>query len=388
MLSGKKVISEIGSDNIDLYKIKEGVNNWIESVRDQNSVLYNFSKETKFPTLLSNCFMVLALELWDEIDSFLGDKKEILSSYILNCQKNKAGLFIDPLLKKEDLLLPEVHSWDYVTMQSTMFSVSVLDALGEKPRYEFKFLDKYKDTDYLIRWLQDRNWRNPWLESNNIMFVSCLLLYEYIQTKDSQILELIHEFLNWFDKYQDPKTGFWGTDKGASLANAMAGAFHVYLIYHYLKRPIQYKEKIIDSVLSLQQKDGLFATDGGGGSCEDLDAIDILVKLATLTDYRKGDIKQALLKSLEALVNGQNKDGGFSWKIEAKKGFIRRLRYFTKTSFYSDWRLMPFNTYRSDMWSSWFRPLAIALIVSTYPEEFGSDFEFKFRRLPGLGWHF
>jgi hypothetical protein len=167
----------------------------------------------------------------------------------------------------------------------------------------------------------------------------------------------------------------------------MAGAFHIYLIYYYLKRPIQYKERIIDSVLSLQWRDGLFV-EKGGGSCEDLDAIDILAKFTTLTNYRREDIKQALLKSLETLVNGQNKDGGYGWKINPNRGFLKRIINFNQVSYYSDWRLMPFKTYRSDMWSSWFRPLAIALIVSTYPEEFGSDFEFKFRRLPGLGWHF
>lgn len=369
---------------IDILEVKNGVKNWIDSMRYRDTGLYLYNRGVKRPTLLSNCFAVLGQELLGGLNGSM----HRLISYIKDCQDRDSGLFIDPLLRKEDLLRPDAHSWDYVTMQSTKFSINALDALGERPRYGLNFLDKYKDIDFLIRWLEGRNWKNPWLESNNIMFVGCFLLYEYIWTGDKRNLEILGSFLDWHDKAQDPKTGYWGTDKGASLHNGMAGAFHIYLLYYYLNRPINYKEKIIDVTLSLQHEDGLFTEDGGGGSCEDLDAIDILAKFTTFTDYRKEDIKKALFRSLETLIKGQRRDGGYSWKINTQNKIANEFGIFGKRSFYSSWRLMPFNVNRSDMWSGWFRPLAIALIASTYPDEIGSNFKFNFRRLPGLGWHF
>ncbi len=373
---------------LGLLEIRKGVLNWVASQRmGGRSTEYRFTKSSG-PTLLSTCFAVLTMELFDYIRNLTAEERSTFALNIRSCEDKTTGLFIDPQLRKEDLLKPDAHSWDYLSIQFTKFAVMALDALGEQITQRFEFLEPYRDAKYLIRWLEERNWKNPWLESNNIMFVGCLLLYEYIKIKDSKALEMVYKLLDWHDRYQDPKTGFWGTNQGASLANAMAGAYHIYLIYHYLKRPIRYKEKIIDSTLSLQQKDGLFVAEGGGGSCEDLDAIDILVKLTIVTDYRKEDIKQALLKSLQVLMLGQNKDGGFSWKIKTKKGLIGKFKDFNRTAYYSDWTKMPFRLYRSDMWSTWFRPLATALIVTAYPEDFGDDVKFRFRRLPGLGWHF
>jgi len=371
----------------DILHIKNELKEWMESAKDKETSLYLFTKKARKPTLLSNCFAVLTLELFNEVDSIGQETKETLIGFIKACQLEETGHFIDPLLRKEHLFRSNTHSWDYLTMQSTMFSINALDAFGEKPRHRINFVDMYKDVDFLIKWLQERNWKNPWLESNNIMFIGCFLLYEYLQTKEMRILEVIDQMLNWHDKAQDSHTGFWGTDKGASLPNAMAGAFHIYYFYYYLKRPIQYSDKIVDSTLSLQHEDGLFVSKGGGGACEDLDAIDILTKFTALTDYKKESIKQILLKSLKTLANGQNRDGGYGWKINGHGNFITDLMRRREICHYSSWKLMPYDIHKSDMWSCWFRYLAISLIVSTYPDEFGTDFNFKFRRLPGLGWH-
>lgn len=402
MISDDTILNGLNGTKINVIE-------WAESMLNKEG-FFRFNKASG-ATLLSNCFATFIYELFGETEFLAGAVRDRLKKYILSCQREETGLFIDPLLRKEDLIRPHSHSWDYVTMQSTMFSINALDALGEKPKYRSRFLDKYKDIDFLIKWLEERNWKNPWLESNNIMFIGCCLLYEYIETKDSSILEAIHELLNWHDKTQDPATGFWGTDRGASLHNGMAGAFHIYLIYHYLKRPIQYEEKIIDSVLSLQHKDGLFVAEGGGGACEDLDAIDILIKLTKLTDYRREDIKAAMISAFWGLVLTQNKDGGFSWRNvpsifkihklfqfkfnpQIVRGFLQNMKcfvmnpgHFLTIYHYSNWSNMPHRVFESDAWSCWFRSLAILLIVSTYREEFGLNINCKFRMLPGLGWH-
>lgn len=373
-------------DTVNLDKIKTGFEQWTESVRDKNSGLYLFNRFTRRPTLLSNCFALLSQELLDGLNNLLPEDRIRLADYISGCQDRHSGLFVDPLLSRKDLLEPRQHNWHYLTWQSTYFSVMALDALEVKPKYKLRFLQAYQDPRCLRQWLRERNWSNPWMESNKVMFLGCLLFYEYQQTSDRRILSLINQMLGWFEQTQDPATGFWGSDRGASLSNAMAGAFHIFLLYHYFKKPIRHQDKIVDSVLSLQQPDGLFVPEGGS-ACKDLDAIDILVKFSSLSDYRRAEIKAALLRALTTLTRGQNRDGGYSWKIKANGNgsLFSRIIHVQSRAYYSSWKQMPYNLYSSDMWSGWFRPLAIALITSVYSDKPVDSF--KFRRLPGLGWH-
>ena len=118
---------------------------------------------------------------------------------------------------------------------------------------------------------------------------------------------------SYLDSTQDPETGYWGTNQGASLFNGMAGAFHFYFFYVYCNRHIQYVEKIIDSTLALQHHDGLFSPAGGGGHCEDLDAIDILVKFSQLSSYRESEVDISLNKAIYALLENKNSDSGFCY---------------------------------------------------------------------------
>ena len=50
------------------------------------------------------------------------------------------------------------------------------------------------------------------------------------------------------------------------------------IFYKYFNRKIKFSEKISSSVFQLQMRDGLFHPFGGGGACEDLDAIDVIYK--------------------------------------------------------------------------------------------------------------
>ncbi len=115
----------------------------------------------------------------------------------------------------------------------------------------FKFIQPYLGPAAITAWLDGLNWHDPWLESNKVMFLTSFLIH-------CGELEAAHSIFDWLDVHQDLHTGYWGTQHGANLLNAMAGAFHFYFLYLYLQRPFQYLEQIIDSTLSLQQPDGLY----------------------------------------------------------------------------------------------------------------------------------
>jgi hypothetical protein len=383
-------------------RVIASVLHWIEEVRikDKTYGEYRLSAPGQ-ATLMTSCFVALARELVDDLSSLSEQQQAEWISYIRSHQQPESGLFLDPLLKPEDLTHPG-NDWTYLTMQLTYFSLSALDTLGSRTVYPLRFAEKYKNIKFLRNWLEGRNWAAPWVESNNIMFVFYFLVRMYQDTKDEKILETLYAGLDWLDKRQDPETGFWETNNGVDLLNAMAGAFHFYSFYFDLEREVKYIDRTIDSTLSLQHKDGLFHPWGGGGACHDLDAVDVLVKFSLLTDYRQSDVKAALTRAFEGILRNQNEDGGF---CEAKnrtrpKSIKRRIgeivgldRLLNKRvapsdiTKYSGWNQMTYKIVESDTWSAWFRPLALALISSRYPGEFISNMNWKFRRFPGLGWH-
>jgi hypothetical protein len=81
----------------------------------------------------------------------------------------------------------------------------------------------------------------------------------------------------------------------------LGGAVHYYWIYEFMKRSIPYPKKIIDSTLQLQNEFGLW--DNRVSYCIDLDAIFCLLRCGGhVDDYRKEDVKEAIIKYLDYTI--------------------------------------------------------------------------------------
>lgn len=365
---------------------------------------HRISSSSPHNTLLSSCFAVLARETIGALNLFSSSQLQEWSQYIAKHQSSESGLFLDPLLDRNDLS-KRGHNWQYITWQFTFFSLAALDALEAQANYPLSFVEIFLDSNKIEHWLANRDWSDPWLESNNIMFLISFLIQEWERTGNLTYSKAAHTILDWLDEYQNPKTGYWDLNRGASLLNAMAGAFHLYFFYFYLGRPVNYPERIIDSTLALQEPDGLFDQRGGGRACLDMDAIDILVKFSLLTEHRVTEIKEALRHAFEAILMNQNPDGGFCeakrpplWQKSLKRrvaesvGLDRLLNRSWRGrpiehKHYSSWDKMRYWVDESDLWSTWSRVYTLALISSRYPDEFIDDINWQFRSSPTLGWH-
>lgn len=155
----------------------------------------------------------------------------------------------------------------------------------------------------------------------------------------------------------------------------MCGGYHQLLLYYYDKRHIQHSRKIIDTVLNLKHNGGGFSPNGGGGACEDVDAVDILVNLYKITNYKKAQIICSLKRCLKHIISLQNKDGGFPYK----KGIEQSHMGIPDTKAGMD---------ESTMFSSWFRVHTLALICEILPKEkVLSNREFYLNSFISMGWH-
>jgi hypothetical protein len=382
--------------------LRDQVLNWVNCCRREGlqGAGYAMSSIASESTIMSLCFAICTTELYGVLPEYPGEEWRCM---LLSVQDPTTGLFVDPLLSSGDLA-PESPGRDYLLYQTTYYALTALDALSCRPRYSLHFVEPFLSPSYLEGWLEQLNWSEPWLQSNWVMFTAAALHVVWQWEGDRSALLALHHLLDWLDAHQDPETGFWGVREGASLLHAMAGTYHFLPFYFCLDRPIHFPEAMIESTVSLQQPDGLFHPDGGGDTCLDVDAVDILVKCSLLTSYLADRVEDALERAYYGIQDNQGADGGFcrarhrpfppkSWKrrIAEPIGLDRLLRkpYSPPREIwhFSGWGKIPFDIRQSDLWSTWFRSYGLAVISAYYPEKFPTDVNWRFRGFPALGWH-
>lgn len=399
-------------------ELKKEVLNWLDTMRVKDAPYgtYKMSASTE-ATLFSSCFAVFVRELYNDLENISHTERDEWIALIQNCQDRETGLFIDPTLKEEGKFnenLGMAPGWGYTTWQSTTFCISALKALNGSIKHHFNFLYEWKKPDMVTSWLNSLDWkRGTWCNGNLAMFLGICLIMDYELNNDKKTKEGLDAFFDWHDNFQDPKTGFWGTNCGTPINIGLFGAMHQYLLYYYMDRPLRYMEKIVDNTLLIQQPDGLFSPIGGGGGCEDLDAVDTLVNMYKRFDYRRNDIRKALQRVLVATINSQGADGGFPWAKRYRFGIkdwlrlglsIRKHKNF-RYWYYScreavlgqtiswnkplcplGWTKTPIPIIESYIFPTWFRSLNLALISQVLPENPYAEIDWKFLESPGLGY--
>jgi hypothetical protein len=169
----------------------------------------------------------------------------------------------------------------------------------------------------------------------------------------------------------------------------------------------------VDHVLDLQGADGLFRLIASEGSCETRMRW-ILANLHRVLDYRRDEVERALEIALRALLQNQRASGAFVYAYEDlrrwavgrslrdllrpwyRPGVITRLRRVADhidrarrgaRSSYAGSPDLPFDFMGGDMFSQWFRLLAIATAATTLgPVRSPVWWPFGFRRQIGQGW--
>lgn len=324
-------------------------------------------------TLYSSCFAAMCLHYLGELESERESAVHDWSSYIDSWQDERTGYFLGPEIVSNELSSP-AHDYEHIAMHLTAHVLPAMDLLGAKPSHPLRFAHPFLDLRYLRDWLDRRNWTDAWLEGNNLLFIGQFLLHlrDCEGKKDAE--PALRLYFEWLDACLDPRTGLWGTDGHCSPFIAMCGGYHQLLIYYHEDREVCCKEQLIDTVLSLQHPDGGFHPKGGGGACEDVDAVDILVNMYKRTSYRRTEIRIALRKALRTILEKQMPDGGFVYRVG--EPFVHMGIQRTKS---------PKNT--SNLFATWFRVHAVALIAEVLTDHPVSSVVWRFNDRCSMGWH-
>ena len=323
--------------------------------------------------LYASCFAYMLYHYLGRSDEFSPEQKQGWAAYLNSWQDPKSGYFIGPELVETELISRK-HSYEHIAQHLTAHVLPTLALLGASPEYPLRFAHPFVDLAYLQDWLESRDWRDAWLEGNNLLFIGQFLIFLRDFEKDARAQQALDLYFDWLDRGVDPATGLWGTNGFCSNANALYGGYHQLLVYYYENRPVRYPNRLIDVALSLQHPDGGFNPNGGGGACEDVDAVDILVNMYKQADYKRPQIRIALRRLLRQLLDMQAPDGGFVYRRH--QPFVHMG--ITKTA-------SPAN--QSNLFPTWFRIHTLALVSEILTDESVVKMDWGFNNTCSMGWH-
>lgn len=385
---------------------RDSIIEWVASlkVRKGQHVSYRHSYGSD-ATPFSLCFAVMVLALLDGIKELTARERDELADSIRAVQCGETGLF------RIDGLPTAAHGHDetYVQWQLTTFCLSALRALGVCPKHRVHVLTEWRDPDRLSQWMNELDWHDPWCVGNLVMFLCIMHICDAEQYGAPEGIECVQHILDWHDQRQRPKSGFWGEGSKSDYLEGFGGAFHQFLIYFYLGRPILRSEKVVGRVLKLQQRDGLFTPRMGGDGCADYDAIDVLAKMAQRQARRSDEISQSLLRAYRALERLRHPCGGFVWTAPESIKWHDWIRHACMVGNLDNWVYVNRNLLsawlrrgqprmpqgwtgsgipagEADLFATFTRVVSIALIaqVCDIPERL---LNLRFLQAPGLGWH-
>ncbi|ACE83768.1 hypothetical protein [Cellvibrio japonicus] len=358
-------------NNSDIEKVFESCVNFFDACRIDKTFLFKPYIDAEKTTLYSSAFAVMAYHYAGVLNRFSVDDKQNWIDYLCAHQDSATGLFDAPELYEG---IEFHHNLEHRQLHLTCHILPALNILGGEPRSRISYVDKFLNTNHFIKWLDDRDLSMAWVEGNNLLFAGQLLIHEIENTgKGVESLELL---FSWLEKTIDPNTALWGTDRGCDVHKAMYGAYHQLILFFYKNRSIPYQKKLVDSVLYTQHFDGGYSKWRGGGTCQDVDGIDILVNCYKTLDYKRKEIRSSLRKCLYHIVSDRYvKNSGFM----DRKGFsfIHNSMPRTKT---------PVD--QANTFSTWFTMHALIDIASVlkYDSEFVSVKDFKFNNKCSMGW--
>lgn len=351
--------------------LKKSVQSYLDSLSLGSCGRYKSSTFGQ-ETLYASCFALMIKYYLGEFDRMEEQDKKAWSEYILSYQDQTTGYFFGPELV-EGNLLSEAHSRDHLLMHLTAHVLPCLKILGVKPLYELRFAKKLMDKEHLNNYLAGIDWTNAWIEGNNLLFVGQILVYFLEEFNEPGAMEALDILFNCLNQEIDQETGLWGTQSGVGVDTAIYGAYHQFILYFYLEKEIQLKEKIIDSVLSIQRFDGGFTRYLGGGSCEDIDSVFILVNLYKDLNYKRPKIENSLRKAALNIIRKLTKEGGFYYKRDSE--FYHMGIQYTYA---------PAGV--ANLFSTWFSLHTLFLISEIIELPCTQNIDYRFNNSCSMGW--
>lgn len=327
---------------------------YLESLRC-GDYSYKFARGSSGPTLYGSCYACMLLGMYGQLQEMSESYKKGWLDYFDAHQDESDGFFRDPVLAGPVF---EGHGgwgdgWGARHMAAHL-AIGYC-RLGRAPKYPFRFLEPYYDTANLTAWLASFDFDDDvWSQSNYIMNVYSLLQYSRDHMGEERADAAIEHISSWLIAKQRNDTGMWHgypISDYPELGDAIRGAYHFFPLFVYEGRPIKYAEEVVSTILRSQNSWGGFNPEEiPSGACEDIDAIEPLIRACLQSGFRKDDVEISLRRALVWILTCRNHAGGYESIPENECPYGGH----------------PLTTSRpgeGNLFATWFRTLCLAYIV-------------------------
>ena len=343
---------------------------YIESVR-VGDYDYRFSRTAPAPTLYGSCYAFMLEAMFGGRGRESNSRQHAWLDYFDAHQDEQDGLFRDAALAGAAYEGKTGWGDGWGARHLTAHIVICYARLGRAPRFPLRILEPYYDPTYLSNWLAGfRFSSNVWSQSNSIMNVYTLLQFARDYMGQGRAVPAVESIRNWLLTTQRGDTGMWheyAIYGYPEIGDAIRGAYHFYPIFVYDGQPIQYAEAVVDSVLRSQNSWGGFSPDEcASGACEDIDAIEPLIRACVQTGYRRTEVETSLRRAMVWILACRNSDGGYESIPENECP-------------YGGHPLTTSAVGEGNLFATWFRTLCLAYVV----EFLGIQNDFELGVFPG-----
>ncbi len=361
---------------------------FLASLHDPTDGTFAFSPKRRTRNVLSTALGVLASETFGEIGAtFL--RRDLTAARLLEAYDGIAGTYAAP---RAGAGHDGPHDDAYRSEQAEDFVFMALEALGQKAIPVAASWDDIATPADVVRRLESLRWAAPSDDSNRAMFL-CNAIIRREGIPPGQTSPLLDAALDWFSNSQDAD-GLWSFGTRADRVHRVTSASHFVFFYSYAGRPIPRPEQMLTTALTTQHRDGLFTYSPSGGACEDVGAIDLIVRARPqVPSELRVEAEAALSRARSGLTGLQGLDGGFCWALHPVgriAGLRRDIRFdllfdaprdFKRSVEASVRSRLPWTRYApvhqwacggmsemlvprriSDVWSTWLRMAAIGLV--------------------------
>jgi hypothetical protein len=332
---------------------------FIESLRlpGQTYGRYRYAPSQSEAVSYASCYAALTRHLLGDLHRLSIAERAAWGHYIQSFQ-GPDGLFRDPALACDLAEKADWWGWRHLTCHALM----ALAALDVQAPYRLAWLDVLRAPAARQRWLDEQDWGAEVAFTSNCVqnWVIGLQYTRDVQHQDWAD-EAVTHILNELDRRVDVPSGLWGppqttvyTDK-VWLSQRVQAAYHFWLLYLYEGRKPPAPQAALDHVLATQNERGGFGwgvhnptAPLNSSACEDIDSLDPLVRLAQITDYRRDEVRAALLRARPWVESNYNPDGGavFMRGVPFQYGHER----------------MSSAAEESALFATWFRALSLAIL--------------------------
>jgi len=359
---------------IDLNIIRQKSLRYAEALRIQEEPYgrYRYSDSGKVPILYASVYAVLVRHLLNDFTDLKLEDKMQWTEYICSHQ-NEDGLFRDPFVENDIAETEDWWGWRHLTIHALM----ALKALDSQPKRQLYFLEKFNTPPKVRLWLNTLDWgRRVAFTSNTIQNIGVAMQFARDFMGEENLKDAIAELLFGIKERCNPKNGLWGygfDTKNEQLSQGIQAGYHFWLLFWYDDQKITFPEKVFNSALKLQNKLGGFSREKiWTSACEDIDALDPIVRLGLRNDNFKERSFAPIQRALKWILFNFNEDGGATFQ-RSDDFFYGHSLMFSKAG-------------QSTMFATWFRMLSIAMACELlkFKEGFVESPSWRFLDSPGL----